>query len=47
MQVPCRQVPELAANPISYHRLADAAIHDESNPRRLIGVRPYGEVPDK
>jgi hypothetical protein len=47
MQVPRCQVAKPPANPVSYHRLADAPAHDESNPRRLIGARPNGKVPDK
>ena len=47
MQVPRCQVTKPPANPIAYHRLADAAVHDETNPRRLIGDRPHGKVPDK
>src|SRR6185437_1165103 len=47
MQVPRCQVAKPPANPISYHRLPDAPVHDESNPRRLIDVRPHGKMPDK
>jgi hypothetical protein len=47
MQVPRCQVAKPPANPISYHSLADGAVHDESNPRRIIGVRSHGEVSDK
>jgi hypothetical protein len=46
MQVPRCHVAKPPANPISHHCLTDATAHDESNHRRLIGVRPHSKVPD-
>lgn len=47
MQVARCQVAKPPANPIPYHRLADAAVHDEPNPRRLIDAWPDGKMPDE
>jgi hypothetical protein len=46
MQVPRCQVSKPTANPISHHGLTNGTIHDESDLRRLIGIRPHREVPD-
>jgi hypothetical protein len=47
MQVPRYGVTKPAANPISHYCLPDAPAHDESNPGRLIDVRPRRQVPGK
>jgi hypothetical protein len=41
MQIARHHVAEPAANPIPHHGLADGAVHDETNLRRLIGVLPH------
>ncbi len=45
MQIPRGQVLKPSSDLVAHHSLADSAAHDESNPGRLIDIRPHNQVP--
>ena len=47
MQVPAREVPQPAPDPVAHHRGAHRAAHDEADLRGLIAARPDQHVRDQ